>query len=57
MPFMVKYPKIFTFSFSVSRGLQWAVLDLNTKVKGVEASEKNELTVKQIMAKFNVAKT
>jgi len=33
------------------------MLDLNTKVKGIEASEKDELTLKQIMAKFNAVKT
>jgi len=33
------------------------MLDLNTKVRGIEASEKDELTVKQIMTKFNDVKT
>ena len=32
------------------------MLDLNTKIKGIEASEKDVLTVKQIMTKFNAAK-
>jgi hypothetical protein len=33
------------------------VLDLNTKVKVSQASEKEKLTVKQIVAKFNIGKT
>jgi hypothetical protein len=33
------------------------VLDLNTKGKVIQASEKEKLTVKQIVAKFNIGKT
>jgi hypothetical protein len=33
------------------------MLDLNTKVKGIEANEKDELTVKQIITEFNAVKT
>jgi hypothetical protein len=33
------------------------VLDLDTKVKVIKASEKENLTVKQIVAKFNIGKT
>jgi hypothetical protein len=32
------------------------VLDLNTKVKVIQASEKDKLSVKQIMANFNIGK-
>jgi hypothetical protein len=32
------------------------VLDLNAKVKVIEASEKNKLTVKQIVGKFKIGK-
>jgi hypothetical protein len=33
------------------------VLDLNGKVKVIEASEKDKLTVKQIVGKFKIGKT
>jgi hypothetical protein len=33
------------------------VLDLNAKVKVTEASEKDKLTVKQIVDKFKIGKT
>jgi hypothetical protein len=33
------------------------VLDLNAKVKVIEASEKDKLTVKQIVGKFKIGKT
>jgi hypothetical protein len=33
------------------------VLHLNTKIKVIEASEKDKLTVKEIIAKFNFGKT
>jgi hypothetical protein len=33
------------------------VLDLNAKVKVIEASEKDKLTVKQIVDKFKIGKT
>jgi predicted DNA-binding protein YlxM (UPF0122 family) len=33
------------------------VLDINTKVKVVEASEKDKLSVKEIVIKFNVRKS
>jgi uncharacterized protein (DUF2147 family) len=33
------------------------VLDLNAKVKVIEASEKDELTMKQIVGKFKIGKT
>jgi replication initiation and membrane attachment protein DnaB len=33
------------------------VLDLNAKVKVIEASEKDKLTVKQIAGKFKIGKT
>jgi uncharacterized protein (DUF433 family) len=32
-------------------------LDINIKVKVIQASEKEKLTVKQIVAKFNIGKT
>jgi hypothetical protein len=32
------------------------MLDPNTNVKGIEASEKDEFTVKQIITKFNAVK-
>jgi hypothetical protein len=35
----------------------WVVLDLNAKVKVVEASEKDKLTMKQIVGKFRIGKT
>jgi hypothetical protein len=35
----------------------WVVLDLNAKVKVVEASEKDKLTIKQIVGKFKIGKT
>ena len=52
MPFMVKYPKIFTFSFICSGGLQKkrALLNINTEVKVIERSKRDKLTVKQIVA-------
>jgi hypothetical protein len=33
------------------------VLDLNTRVKVIHASERDELSVKQIMKLFNIGKT
>jgi hypothetical protein len=33
------------------------VLDLNAEVKVIEASEKDKLTVKQIVRKFKIGKT
>jgi hypothetical protein len=33
------------------------VLDLNSKVKVIEVSEKDKLTVKQIIGKFKIGKT
>jgi predicted DNA-binding protein YlxM (UPF0122 family) len=33
------------------------VLDLNTRVKAIHASERDKLSVKQIMTMFNVGKT
>ena len=33
------------------------ILHLNTKIKVVEANEEEKLSVKQIVAKFNVCKT
>jgi hypothetical protein len=42
----VKDPKVFTYSFVVAMASKKrVVLDLNTKVKVIQASEKEKLTV------------
>jgi hypothetical protein len=46
--------EIFRFAFGCRRK---AVLDLNKKVKAIEASEKDKFLVKEIMAMFNAGKT
>jgi hypothetical protein len=44
---------VFTYSFVVAMtSKKLVVLDLNTKVKVIQASERENLTVKQIVAKF-----
>jgi hypothetical protein len=49
---------VFTFSFVVAMASKKrVVLDRNTKVKVIEASEKEKLAVKQIVAKFSIGKT
>jgi hypothetical protein len=54
----VKDPKVFTYSFVVAMASKkQIVFELNTKVKVIQASEKEKLTVKQIVAKFNIGKT
>jgi hypothetical protein len=54
----VKDPKVFIYSFVVTTASKKrVVLDINTKVKVIQASEKEKLTVKQIAAKFNIGKT
>ena len=54
---MVKYQRFFTSSFSCSHGAQSkVVLDLSDKVKVSSAIEKDKLTVKQTVEKFNVGK-
>jgi len=51
MPFVVNYPKIFTFSFicSSSRQRKGHCL-ISTQVKVTERSKEDKLTVKQIVA-------
>jgi len=53
MPFLVKDLKILLDRLVVAVvSKKRLVLDLNTTVEVTEASEKDKLTVKQVMAKF-----
>jgi hypothetical protein len=57
-PWKIQQSKGFTFSFGCSHGVQEkVVLYLDTTVKVTEASEKEKVTVKQIVSKCNVGKT
>jgi hypothetical protein len=54
----VKYPKVLTYSFVVAMASKkQVVLDIKTNVKVIGTSEKEKLTVKQNVAKFNTGKT
>jgi len=58
MPFLVKDLKILLVHLVVAVvSKQRLVLDLNTTVEVTEVNEKDKLTVKQVMAKFNVGET
>jgi hypothetical protein len=58
MPFLVKDLKILLVHVAVAVvSKQRLVLDLNTPKEVTEASEKDKLTVKQVVAKFNGGET
>jgi len=58
MPFLVKDLKILLVQVVVAMvSKKRLMLDPNTTVEVTEASEKDKLTVKQVMAKFNGGET